>query len=134
VLCNLLVCLAIWLYFCATNAATKAAMLILPVAMFVSSGFEHSVANMFMVPLGNCVEKINIVIKPEWFNARLELSSDDSLWAFLNADKSHQIINIDQNILSLIQPILDMRKPQSLTETLMFESHALQVMPWFLNR
>ncbi|CCN81528.1 putative AraC-type DNA-binding domain-containing protein [Vibrio nigripulchritudo SFn27] len=77
---------------------------------------------------GNCVEKINIVIKPEWFNARLELSSGDSLWAFLNADKSHQIINIDQNILSLIQPILDMRKPQSLTETLMFESHALQVM------
>jgi CBS domain-containing protein len=31
---------------------TKAAMTILPVAMFVSSGFEHCVANMFMVPLG----------------------------------------------------------------------------------
>ncbi|BCL72759.1 formate transporter FocA [Vibrio nigripulchritudo] len=56
VLCNLLVCLAIWLSFCATNAATKAAMLILPVAMFVSSGFEHSVANMFMVPLGMSIQ------------------------------------------------------------------------------
>ncbi|MCZ8499803.1 formate/nitrite transporter family protein [Vibrio lentus] len=31
---------------------TKAMMTVLPVAMFVSSGFEHCVANMFMVPLG----------------------------------------------------------------------------------
>ncbi|MDF2154814.1 formate transporter FocA [Vibrio sp. CAU 1672] len=52
ILCNLLVCLAIWLTFSSANAMTKAAMTILPVAMFVSSGFEHCVANMFMVPLG----------------------------------------------------------------------------------
>ena len=52
VLCNLLVCLAIWLTFSSANAMTKAVMTILPVAMFVSSGFEHCVANMFMVPLG----------------------------------------------------------------------------------
>lgn len=52
ILCNLLVCLAIWLTFSSQNAMTKAAMTILPVAMFVSSGFEHCVANMFMVPLG----------------------------------------------------------------------------------
>ncbi len=56
VLCNLLVCLAIWLSFSATNALTKSAMLILPVAMFVSSGFEHCVANMFMVPLGISIQ------------------------------------------------------------------------------
>jgi len=47
-----LVCLAIWLTFSSANAMTKAAMTIMPVAMFVSSGFEHCVANMFMVPLG----------------------------------------------------------------------------------
>ncbi|HHX8639752.1 TPA: formate transporter FocA [Vibrio diabolicus] len=52
ILCNLLVCLAIWLTFSSENAMTKAAMTIMPVAMFVSSGFEHCVANMFMVPLG----------------------------------------------------------------------------------
>ncbi|MDR9827979.1 formate transporter FocA [Vibrio sp. FNV 38] len=52
VLCNLLVCLAIWMTFSAANALTKAVLMILPVSMFVSSGFEHSVANMFMVPLG----------------------------------------------------------------------------------
>lgn len=52
VLCNLLVCLAIWLTFSSANALTKAMMTVMPVAMFVSSGFEHCVANMFMVPLG----------------------------------------------------------------------------------
>ncbi|PSW13902.1 formate transporter FocA [Photobacterium sanctipauli] len=52
VLCNLLVCLAIWMTFSSANALTKALLMVLPVSMFVSSGFEHSVANMFMVPLG----------------------------------------------------------------------------------
>lgn len=52
VLCNLLVCLAIWLTFSTHSAAGKAFLVMLPVAMFVSSGFEHCVANMFMVPLG----------------------------------------------------------------------------------
>ena len=56
ILCNLLVCLAIWLTFSSANAMTKAAMTILPVAMFVSSGFEHCVANMFMVPLGIVIQ------------------------------------------------------------------------------
>lgn len=56
VLCNLLVCLAIWLTFSTTNAMTKAMMVVLPVSMFVSSGFEHCVANMFMVPLGILIQ------------------------------------------------------------------------------
>ncbi len=56
ILCNLLVCLAIWLTFSSANAMTKAAMTIMPVAMFVSSGFEHCVANMFMVPLGIVIQ------------------------------------------------------------------------------
>ncbi|MFI3247010.1 MAG: formate transporter FocA [Ferrimonas sp.] len=52
ILCNILVCLAVWLTFCSKNNLTKALLVILPVAMFVSAGFEHCVANMFMVPLG----------------------------------------------------------------------------------
>ncbi|MCM2678752.1 formate transporter FocA [Echinimonas agarilytica] len=52
ILCNLLVCLAIWMTFSSTQIMTKALIVILPVAMFVSAGFEHCVANMFMVPLG----------------------------------------------------------------------------------
>jgi len=52
VLCNLLVCLGIWMTFSSKDMLTKSLLLILPVAMFVSSGFEHSIANLFMVPLG----------------------------------------------------------------------------------
>ena len=52
VLCNLLVCLGIWMTFSSKDMLTKSFLLILPVAMFVSSGFENSIANLFMVPLG----------------------------------------------------------------------------------
>lgn len=52
VLCNLLVCLGVWMSFSTKDSMGKSFLLILPVAMFVSSGFEHSVANLFMVPLG----------------------------------------------------------------------------------
>ncbi|QYK03251.1 formate transporter FocA [Shewanella psychrotolerans] len=52
VLCNMLVCLGVWMTFASKDALTKAILLMLPVAMFVSSGFEHSIANLFMVPLG----------------------------------------------------------------------------------
>ncbi|MBW8189507.1 formate transporter FocA [Neiella marina] len=56
VLCNILVCLAVWMTFSSTQALTKAFMVILPVALFVSTGFEHCVANMFMVPLGMAIK------------------------------------------------------------------------------
>ncbi|MCL1090458.1 formate transporter FocA [Shewanella profunda] len=52
ILCNMLVCLGVWMTFASRDALTKAILLMLPVAMFVSSGFEHSIANLFMVPLG----------------------------------------------------------------------------------
>ena len=52
VLCNLLVCLGVWMTFACQDALAKSMVLVLPVAMFVSSGFEHSIANLFMVPLG----------------------------------------------------------------------------------
>ncbi|WP_261815847.1 formate transporter FocA [Vibrio gallicus] len=56
VLCNLLVCLGIWMSFSSKESASKSLLVLLPVAMFVSSGFEHSIANMFMVPLGIAVK------------------------------------------------------------------------------
>lgn len=51
-LCNIMVCLAIWMAFGARTITDKMFAVVLPVAMFVSSGFEHSIANMFMVPTG----------------------------------------------------------------------------------
>lgn len=58
VLCNLLVCLGVWMTFACKDTLTKAVILVLPVAMFVSSGFEHSIANLFMVPLGIAIHSL----------------------------------------------------------------------------
>ncbi|MEZ8023708.1 formate transporter FocA [Vibrio sp. 1F255] len=51
IMCNVLVCIAVWMTFSGRTLTDKIAVLILPVAMFVSSGFEHCIANMFQVPL-----------------------------------------------------------------------------------
>ena len=55
-LCNIMVCLAIWMAFGAQTVTDKMFAVLLPVAMFVSSGFEHSIANMFMVPTGIMIQ------------------------------------------------------------------------------
>jgi formate transporter len=52
ILCNFLVCLAVWLTYSARTTTDKLIALTLPVAAFVASGFEHSVANMYIIPLG----------------------------------------------------------------------------------
>ncbi|MBI5171129.1 MAG: formate/nitrite transporter family protein [Candidatus Eisenbacteria bacterium] len=51
VLCNALVCLAVWLTYSARTTGDKIAAIVMPVAAFVAAGFEHSVANMYFVPL-----------------------------------------------------------------------------------
>lgn len=58
VLCNMLVCLGVWMAFASKDALTKSFLLIFPVAMFVSSGFEHCIANLFMVPLGIAIHSL----------------------------------------------------------------------------
>lgn len=52
VLCNVLVCLAVWLCFSARTVADKVLVIPLPIAAFVALGFEHSIANMFFLPFG----------------------------------------------------------------------------------
>jgi formate transporter len=49
-LCNALVCLAVWLCYSARSTADKILAIIPPITAFVAVGFEHSVANMFFVP------------------------------------------------------------------------------------
>jgi formate/nitrite transporter len=52
VLCNLLVCLAVWMAMAGRSVADKVLAILLPVSAFVAAGFEHSVANMYLIPLG----------------------------------------------------------------------------------
>ncbi|MCS6329762.1 MAG: formate/nitrite transporter family protein [Nitrospira sp.] len=51
-LCNVLVCLAVWLCMGARTVADKILAILFPISAFVACGFEHSVANMFFLPLG----------------------------------------------------------------------------------
>lgn len=51
-LCNWLVCLAVWLSFSTMSMQAKIMGIFLPIFMFVLSGFEHSVANMYYIPAG----------------------------------------------------------------------------------
>lgn len=52
ILCNALVCLAVWLSYAARSVGGKILAIIFPIAAFVALGFEHSVANMYFIPLG----------------------------------------------------------------------------------
>jgi len=52
VLCNALVCLAVWMTFSARTTIDRIAAIIFPIAGFVAAGFEHSIANMYFIPIG----------------------------------------------------------------------------------
>lgn len=52
VLCNALVCLAVWLCHSGRSTTDKILAIIWPIAGFVALGFEHSIANMYFIPLG----------------------------------------------------------------------------------
>jgi formate/nitrite transporter len=52
VLCNVLVCLAVWLCMGARSVTDKILAIVFPITGFVACGFEHSVANMYFLPIG----------------------------------------------------------------------------------
>ena len=62
ILCNWLVCLAVWMASGATDTAGKVLAIVPPVMVFVASGFEHSVANMFFIPLGLLLNRVPSVV------------------------------------------------------------------------
>lgn len=58
ILCNMLVCLAVWMGSAGKTVCDKLAAAVLPVVAFVVLGFEHSVANMFFLPLGLVIDAL----------------------------------------------------------------------------
>lgn len=67
ILCNFLVCIAVWISFAAKDVAGKIAGLFFPIMMFVLCGFEHSVANMYYISAGLFAKGI-----PEYAEAAAE--------------------------------------------------------------
>ncbi|HET9579789.1 MAG TPA: formate/nitrite transporter family protein [Usitatibacter sp.] len=52
VMCNVLVCMAVWVAMAGRSVTDKLVAIVLPIAAFVAAGFEHSIANMYLIPLG----------------------------------------------------------------------------------
>jgi formate/nitrite transporter len=52
ILCNALVCLAVWLTLSGRSVTDKILAILFPITAFVASGFEHSIANMYFIPMG----------------------------------------------------------------------------------
>ncbi len=59
--CNALVCLAVWLAMGGRSVIDKIMAMILPVAAFVTIGFEHSIANWFFLPFGLILDDHGVV-------------------------------------------------------------------------
>ena len=52
IMCNALVCLAVWMCFSARTTVDRVLSIIPPIAAFVAAGFEHSIANIYFIPMG----------------------------------------------------------------------------------
>lgn len=63
ILCNWLVCLAVWMAIASRNVVGKIFAIMFPIMAFVASGYEHSVANMFFIPKGIMLKSFPEVIK-----------------------------------------------------------------------
>ena len=62
ILCNWLVCMAVWLALASKDVVGKVFGIFFPIMAFVASGFEHSVANMFFIPMGLVVSHIPAIL------------------------------------------------------------------------
>lgn len=83
-LANMMVCLAAWMSYAGRSLTDKMFVLVLPIGMFVASGFEHSIANMYMIPMA-------IVIK-DFAPADFWLSIGSSPEQFADLTVNHFLI------------------------------------------
>jgi formate/nitrite transporter len=52
ILCNVLVCLAVWMCYSARTNIDRVVTVVPPISIFVAAGFEHSIANIYFIPMG----------------------------------------------------------------------------------
>jgi formate transporter FocA len=73
IMCNALVCLAIWLTYSARSVTDKVLAIVFPITAFVAAGFEHSIANMYFLPIGLFVKEA----APDSFWNTIDKSASD---------------------------------------------------------
>lgn len=79
ILCNWLVCMAVWMAFATKDIAGKLLAIFFPIWLFITSGFEHSIANMYYIPAG-IIAKQN----PEWLKQAVSIGVSADKLAHLN--------------------------------------------------
>lgn len=79
IMCNFLVCLAVWITYGSRTIVDKFVGIILPIVAFVACGFEHCVANMFFLPFGLLLKQTGFD-----YSAAADLSSIDAGGIFYN--------------------------------------------------
>lgn len=57
ILCNVLVCMALWMALAGRSVIDKAIAIVFPISAFVAAGFEHSIANMYLIPLAMLLQE-----------------------------------------------------------------------------
>ncbi|EMR13362.1 formate efflux transporter [Methylophaga lonarensis MPL] len=80
VLCNILVCLAVWLCYAGRSVTDKILAVLFPITAFVALGFEHSVANMFFIPAGLLAQTDPLVSSALVNQVSSQLSVSGFLW------------------------------------------------------
>jgi formate transporter FocA len=83
ILCNILVCLAVWLTMVAKTFTGKVLAIIFPISAFVAIGYEHSVANMFFIPMGLLIKKM----------APTSFWQNNTINEYANLDINHFLFN-----------------------------------------
>lgn len=81
IMCNWLVCLAVWMATGAKDISGKIWAIFFPIWLFITSGFEHSIANMYYIPAGIFAKE-----NPQWVNAAMNLGVSAEKIADLNWD------------------------------------------------
>ena len=69
IFCNALVCLASWMCYAARSVTDKILAIVFPVSAFVAMGFEHCIANMFMIPLGLIASKNSHIVEVSGYSS-----------------------------------------------------------------
>jgi formate/nitrite transporter len=61
ILCNILVCLAVWMSIAGRTVSDKILAILFPITAFVAAGFEHSVANMYFFPMAMLIQQFSLI-------------------------------------------------------------------------
>lgn len=80
ILCNILVCLAVWLCYAGRSVTDKILAVLFPITAFVALGFEHSVANMFFIPAGLLAQSDTLVATALTHTVSEHLTISGFLW------------------------------------------------------